>query len=101
MDEMTTVVADDLTKIEGIGPAVVEVLNTAGIQTYTDLAACEAEELKELMNDAGAGFSFRDPSTWAAQAGLAAEGKWDELTAWQDELQGGKEVVAAAAEEEE
>jgi len=25
-----------------------------------------------------------DPQTWAAQAQLAADGKWDELKKWQD-----------------
>ena len=28
--------------------------------------------------------------TWPAQAKMAAEGKWDELKKWQDELDGGK-----------
>jgi predicted flap endonuclease-1-like 5' DNA nuclease len=99
MDEMTTnIVADDLTKIEGIGEAVAEVLNQAGIMSYTDLANRSAGELKEMMNAAGPGFSFRDTSTWAQQASLAAEGRWDELQAWQAELDGGK-VVAATEEE--
>jgi hypothetical protein len=31
-------------------------------------------------------------STWAAQAQMAADGKFDELKAWQDELNGGKEA---------
>jgi len=32
------------------------------------------------------------------QAGLAAEGKWDELKKWQDESDGGKPI--ASSEEE-
>jgi len=28
--------------------------------------------------------------TWPAQAKLAADGEWDELKKWQDELDGGK-----------
>jgi hypothetical protein len=31
-----------------------------------------------------------NPGTWPKQAELAAEGKWDELKAWQEELDGGK-----------
>ena len=100
MDEMTTtaVVADDLTKIEGIGPAVAEVLNGVGIHSFTDLANMSAESLNELMMEAGPGFSFRDTTTWPQQASLAAEGKWEELQAWQAELDGGK-VVAQDEEE--
>ena len=30
------------------------------------------------------------PETWPQQAQLAADGKWDELKALQDELDGGK-----------
>jgi predicted flap endonuclease-1-like 5' DNA nuclease len=100
MDEMTTtaVVADDLTKIEGIGPAVAEVLNGVGIHTYTDLANTSVESLNEMMSEAGPGFSFRDTTTWPEQASLAAEGRWEELQAWQAELDGGK-VVAESEEE--
>ncbi len=31
-----------------------------------------------------------EPGTWPEQAKMAAEGKWDELKKWQDELNGGK-----------
>lgn len=100
MDEMTTTVevADDLTKIEGIGPAVAEVLNATGIRAYADLANMSIESLNDLMSEAGPGFSFRDTTTWPKQASLAAEGRWEELSAWQAELQGGN-VVAEGEEE--
>lgn len=98
MDEMNTVVTDDLTKIEGIGPAVAEVLNGVGIHTYTDLANMSVESLNDLMSEAGPGFSFRDTTTWPQQSSLAAEGKWDELSAWQAALDGGK-IVADGEEE--
>jgi len=99
MDEMNTVVTDDLTKIEGIDPAVAEVLNNVGIQSYTDLANLSPETLNEMMNEAGESFSFRDTTTWPEQASLAAEGKWDDLITWQDELHGST-VVAEVGEEE-
>ncbi len=100
MEEMNTAVANDLTKIEGISPAVAEVLNIAGIQSYTDLANLSPAALKEMMNEAGDDFSFRDTATWPQQASFAAEGKWDELKTWQDELQGGSVLVAETSEEE-
>jgi hypothetical protein len=33
---------------------------------------------------------MHDPTTWPAQAKLAAAGKWDELKAMQDNLKGGR-----------
>lgn len=95
---MTTIAMYDLTKIEGIGSAVAELLNEKGIHSYTDLANMTPEALKEMMNEAGPGFSFRDTTTWPEQASFAAEGRWDELKTWQDELQGGK-VIAESEEE--
>ena len=31
------------------------------------------------------------PATWPKQAKMAADGKWDELKKWQDEMDGGIE----------
>ena len=84
--------ADDLTKIEGIGPKVAEVLAAAGIDTFAKLAKKSPEELKELLTNAEGNFNAQDPTTWAEQATLAAEGKWDELTILKDMLQGGRDV---------
>ena len=83
--------ADDLAKIEGIGPKVAEIFNEAGIKTFAELAAKSKEELEAILNPHGGIYVAMDPTTWPQQAQLAAEGKWDELTALQDELKGGKE----------
>lgn len=83
---------DDLTKIEGIGPKIAEALHNAGIATFADLNSKSAEEVKEILNAAEGHFSMADPTTWAQQADLAANGKWDDLKALQDELKGGKKV---------
>ena len=82
--------ADDLTKIEGIGPKISETLQNAGIKTFADLAGKDAAAVKEVLDAAEGNFAAHDPGTWPKQAGMAAEGKWDELKAWQDELDGGK-----------
>lgn len=82
---------DDLKKIEGIGPAIERELNNKGILTYADLAASSLENLTTILEEAGPRFSIHNPTTWSRQAALAAEGKWEELKAWQDELEGGKE----------
>jgi large subunit ribosomal protein L17 len=82
--------ADDLTKVEGIGPKAAEAFNAAGINSFVDLAAKSADDLKEILDAAEGKFGGMDPGTWPEQAKLAAEGKWDELKKWQDELDGGK-----------
>ena len=79
--------ADDLKKIEGIGPKIATTLIEAGIATYTDLSKAKPEKISEIIADVR-GNHVTD--TWPAQAKLAAEGKWDELKKWQDELDGGK-----------
>ena len=79
--------ADDLKKIEGIGPKIASTLVEAGIATYADLAKAKPEAISEIIADVR-GNHVTD--TWPAQAQLAADGKWDELKKWQDELDGGK-----------
>ncbi|TCK67997.1 LSU ribosomal protein L21P [Winogradskyella wandonensis] len=79
--------ADDLKKIEGIGPKIASTLVEAGIATFADLAKAKPEAISEII--AGVrGNHVTD--TWPEQAKLAADGKWDELKKWQDELDGGK-----------
>src|SRR6056297_3834555 len=79
--------ADDLKKVEGIGPKIAETLNAAGISTFAELAKSTPEKIAEIIADVR-GNHVTD--TWPKQAKLAAEGKWDELKKWQDELDGGK-----------
>jgi len=83
------IVADDLKKIEGIGPKIADVLAEAGLSTYRAVADSTPEAIKEIMS-AHKTLASKDPSTWCKQAGLAADGKWDELKKWQDEMDGGK-----------
>lgn len=79
--------ADDLKKVEGIGPKIAETLTAAGIATFAELAKTDAAKIAEIISDVR-GNHVTD--TWPAQAQLAADGKWDELKKWQDELDGGK-----------
>ena len=82
-----TVKADDLKKIEGIGPKIASTLVEAGVATFADLAKTKPAKISEII--AGVrGNHVTD--TWPKQAKLAADGKWDELKKWQDELDGGK-----------
>ncbi|SQA78743.1 50S ribosomal protein L21 [Capnocytophaga ochracea] len=81
--------ADDLKKIEGIGPKAAEALVAAGVDTFAKLAKKSVEEIKTILSETSSTLAHLDPQTWAAQAQLAADGKWDELKKWQDELNGG------------
>ncbi len=82
---------DDLKVIEGIGPKMEQLLNRAGITTFRQLAERSPEELRALLQAANAA-RFIDPETWAEQARLAAEGRWEELRALQGQLKGGRRV---------
>ena len=79
--------ADDLKKIEGIGPKIAQTLTDAGVATFAELAKTKPAKISEII----AGVRGNHiPDTWPAQAKMAADGKWDELKKWQDELDGGK-----------
>lgn len=83
--------ADDLTKVEGIGPKAAEAIVNAGIDTYAKLAEAEADKIKEIITEASSRLAHLDPTSWPKQAKMAADGKWDELKEWQDNVKGGVE----------
>jgi predicted flap endonuclease-1-like 5' DNA nuclease len=82
---------DDLKAIEGIGPKISGLLIDAGITTWRELAKTSISRIQEILDAAGSRYKLASPSTWPKQAELAADGKWQELTEYQDFLQGGKE----------
>lgn len=84
-------VRDDLTRIEGVGPKIQDLLNNAGILTWAQLATAPVDRLKNVLQVAGERFQMHDPTSWPDQAKLATEGRWDELDELQDLLQGGRE----------
>merc|ERR1712137_529988 len=84
----STAKADDLKKIEGIGPKIAETLVEAGIATYADLAKAKPAKISEIIEGVRGNHV---PDTWPKQAQLAADGKWDELKELQDKLDGGVE----------
>jgi len=82
--------SDDLTKIEGVGPKAAEAITAGGLTTFAAVAASTPEAIKAILDAAEGRLGSLDPTTWVDQAKLAAEGKWDELKTWQDEMDGGK-----------
>ncbi len=81
---------DDLTIIEGIGPKIASTLQAAGITSFAQLANADISQLDQILK--AAGLRLANPGSWADQARLAAEGKWDELKTLQDNLKGGRAV---------
>ena len=66
--------ADDLKKIEGIGPKLEQVLNGRGIRRFADLAALDAADREALDQAIGLdGRAIRDD--WAGQARKLARGR--------------------------
>jgi predicted flap endonuclease-1-like 5' DNA nuclease len=83
--------ADDLKRVEGIGPKIARVLEEAGIRSFSGLAETEVERLRSILEEEDPRLSrLADPSTWPQQAALAASGDWDALAALQAQLKGGR-----------
>lgn len=80
--------ADDLVKIEGIGPKVAKILADAGITTFAELARMKVSDVQKILNEAG--MQMMDPEGWVDQAKLAAKGDWDALEKMQEQLKGGR-----------
>jgi predicted flap endonuclease-1-like 5' DNA nuclease len=82
---------NDLKIVEGIGPKIETLFNDAGIKTWSDLSDTSTEKLQAILDAGGENYAIHNPSTWAKQASLANQGKWQELKDWQLGLLGGKE----------
>ncbi len=81
---------NDLKAIEGVGPKIAELFKAAGINTWKDMAETPLAKSKAILKEAGDRYAIHNPGTWAKQAKMMSEGKWKELKAWQDKLDGGK-----------
>ena len=82
---------DDLKIVEGIGPKIEGLLNEGGIHTWADLANADLDKVQTILDEAGPRYRMHSPATWAKQAQMAVDAKWEELEAYQDRLDGGRE----------
>ncbi len=80
---------NDLTVIEGIGPKINLLFNNAGFHTFAEVAKMTEAQMQKILDDAGPRYRLAKPGTWAKQADLAAQNKWEQLKSWQDELKHG------------
>jgi len=82
---------ENLEIVEGIGIKIAAVLRDSGVYTFAQLASLEPERLRQLLRDRDPNLlRLADPATWPEQARLAAEGDWEALARFQQELKGGR-----------
>lgn len=81
---------DDLKIVEGVGPKIAELLNAAGINTWSALSETAPERLREILDAAGPNYNIHEPATWPEQARLANAADWDALKTLQAALDGGR-----------
>ena len=83
--------ADDLVKIEGIGPKVAEALKAAGIVTFAQLAESKADDIQKILTEAG--LKMMSPEGWIDQAKLAAKDDWKGFEKLQAKLVAGRKAA--------
>lgn len=83
--------SDNLQIIEGIGPKMEGVLKENGVSSLAALGAMSEKEIQTILDKYGDKYKIIDPGTWAAQAKLAGDGKFDELIDYQKRLNTGRD----------
>ncbi|HKK73802.1 MAG TPA: helix-hairpin-helix domain-containing protein [Saprospiraceae bacterium] len=81
-----------LNVVEGIGPKIAAILRKAGIDSLETLAQTDPADIEQILEQADPRYQMHDPSTWPAQARLAANGNWEVLKDYQEELKGGRDI---------
>ena len=85
-----TVKEDDLKVVEGIGPKISGMFIDSGITTWKALSETAVARCQEVLDGGGDRYKVHDPASWPMQSKMAYEGKWAELSKWQDEHDHGK-----------
>jgi 3',5'-cyclic-AMP phosphodiesterase len=90
-DATQTDEADDLQRIEGIGPKISDALGVARIDTFAKLEQASDDELRAALEHSGLRFT-PSLSTWAEQAGFLARGDEEGFRALTDRLVAGRDA---------
>ncbi len=85
-----TIKQDDLKVVEGIGPKIEGMFKDAGIKTWKALSEASVADCQKVLDGGGKRYQVHDPASWPMQAKMCYEGKWAELSKWQDEHDHGK-----------
>jgi len=81
---------DDLKVVEGIGPKIEGLFHSFDIKTWKTLSETPVAKCQEVLDSGGERYKIHDPASWPLQSKMAYEGKWADLSKWQDEHKGGK-----------
>ena len=81
-----TLANEDLTKVYGLGDTMAEQLQAAGIETYEALASADLDRLREIIASDGTDEGSVNEETWAQQARYLADGDFDALNDYVEEL---------------
>lgn len=84
--------SDDLKEIAGINAKAEAILNGIGIFRFDQLAQTPVTTVRRVLAEHGPLLFTYDPVTWPGQAGLAADGRWDELRSWQEQMRRGNNL---------
>ena len=88
--EGTEVAADDLLRIEGVGPKISELLMGGGVRTFRRLAAMPEDSVRSIVHAGGISF-VPSIGSWAAQAALLRDGDEAGFQALVDKLVAGRD----------
>jgi large subunit ribosomal protein L27 len=82
---------NDLTVIEGIGPAIAHLCINRGITTWWSLANADLALLRSMLAEAGPKYQVHDPASWPQQARLLANGQWEKFQRLAEALRDGND----------
>lgn len=80
---------NDLTVIEGIGPAIAHLCINRGITTWWSMANADISVLRSMLAEAGPKYQVHDPTSWPQQARLLANGQWEKFQRLAEALRDG------------
>lgn len=80
---------NDLTVIEGIGPAIAHLCINRGITTWWSMANADISVLRSMLAEAGPKYQIHDPTSWPQQARLLANGQWEKFQRLAEALRDG------------
>ncbi|WP_339836168.1 hypothetical protein [uncultured Maribacter sp.] len=81
---------DDLKLVEGIGPKIEGMFKDHGIKTWKALSEASLVDCQKILDTGGTRYKIHDPASWPMQSKMCYEGKWEELSKWQEEHKHGK-----------
>ncbi len=82
---------NDLTVIEGIGPAIAHLCINRGITTWWSMANADLALLRSMLAEAGPKYQVHDPASWPQQARLLANGQWEKFRRLAEALRDGND----------